>query len=174
MSKQTVVFDFDGVIHRYSKGWQDGSIYDVPNEGIKETINRLRLNNYEVVIVSTRCNTEEGRMAILTWLFSYGIVVDKVCKEKPPAIVYIDDRAICYDPNMNNLYDRIINFKTQQTLQQDYEKLNDLELLGLLTIKTKQFEQLNKEIENKYPAKDNPIVSIKILDGWIESLQKYL
>ncbi len=174
MSKQTVVFDFDGVVHKYSKGWQDGSIYDVPNEGIKETINRLRLNNYEVVIVSTRCNTEEGRMAILTWLFSYGIVVDKVCKEKPPAICYIDDRAICYDPKMNNLYDLIINFKPNQTI---YKEINEMDAFNLLlqqsVLKTK-FDEVNKKIEEKYPVKENIDIYTKILQEWINSVEKYL
>lgn len=36
MSKKTICVDFDGVIHKYSKGWQGDVIYDEPVEGAKE------------------------------------------------------------------------------------------------------------------------------------------
>lgn len=111
MNKKTIVFDFDGVIHKYSKGWQDGSIYDEPVEGIKEVINELR-KDYKVVIVSTRTSTQEGELAIKLWLEQYGFVVDGLVKEKPPAVMYIDDRAINFNGNCNTLMRDIKKFKS--------------------------------------------------------------
>lgn len=110
--KQTVVFDFDGVIHSYTSGWQGETVIpDPPVPGIKEAIAEIRAAGYEVVVVSTRCRTLEGMMAIDLYLQEHGIVVDSVRKEKPPAIVYIDDRAICFDGNAASLLGKIQTFK---------------------------------------------------------------
>ena len=51
---KTIAIDFDGVIHKYSKGWQDGSIYDEPVEGAFEAIQHYMKNDYAVFIFSTR------------------------------------------------------------------------------------------------------------------------
>ena len=32
--------------------------------------------------------------------------------EKPPAICYVDDRAICFDGNTDGLIEKIVNFKS--------------------------------------------------------------
>ena len=170
--KKTIVFDFDGVIHRYSRGWQDGSIYDIPNKGIKETIEALRNKNYEVVVVSTRCETEAGIEAIKTYLQKYEIIVDRVCKEKPPALVYIDDRAICYDPDATNLIDQIECFKPHRQVKEHYEKMSELELLGLLQIKNRMFSQANA-LFDKNKERD-VILAIKMMDEWTQSVLKYV
>ena len=109
--KQTVVFDFDGVIHSYTSGWQGAeTIADPPVTGIREVIEKLR-HDYIVAIVSTRCATVKGIEAITEWLNCNQIEVDLILKEKPPAIVYIDDRAICFDGNCSTLKQRIDTFK---------------------------------------------------------------
>lgn len=110
--KQTVVFDFDGVIHSYLRGWEGADvILDPPVPGIKEAIEEIRNAGYEVAVVSTRCATPEGMAAVEEYLADNGITVDKISKEKPPAIVYIDDRAICFDGKSNELLEKIQNFK---------------------------------------------------------------
>ena len=107
----TVVFDFDGVIHSYTSGWQGfTAIPDPPVPGVKEAIDEIRAAGYEVVVVSTRCAYPEGHGAVRAWLIDHGIEVDAVKAEKPPAIVYIDDRAICFDGHPETLLEQIRTF----------------------------------------------------------------
>ena len=111
--KTTVVLDFDGVIHSYTSGWQGvATISDPPVPGIKEAISDIRIAGFEVAIVSTRTATPEGAKAVKDWLQTHGITVDKVCSEKPPAHVYIDDRAICFDGDASSLLRKVSDFKT--------------------------------------------------------------
>lgn len=112
MSKKTVVFDFDGVIHSYTSGWQGISVMPDPVvPDIQAAINNLRMDGYEVIVVSTRCAIPDGMRAVQRYLLDNHIVVDDIMATKPPAICYVDDRAICFDGNAIGLIDRVKNFK---------------------------------------------------------------
>lgn len=50
--------------------------------------------------------------AVSRYLDKNGIEVDGVLAEKPPALCYIDDRAICFDGHPERLPERVKNFKT--------------------------------------------------------------
>lgn len=112
--KQTVVFDFDGVIHSYTSGWKGSSeIPDPPVSGIKEALKEIHDAGYEVVVVSTRCHSLDGMNAISKYLEENNMAeyVDRICADKPAAIVYIDDRAICFDGKPETLLSKIKTFK---------------------------------------------------------------
>ncbi len=53
MSKKTLVFDFDGVIHTGYKGYKDGSIYGKIDYELLEFIYKL-MEKYYIVISSNR------------------------------------------------------------------------------------------------------------------------
>lgn len=111
MNKPNVIFDFDGVIHSYTSGWQGvTNIPDEPVKGIDYAIKEIR-NEYRVVVVSSRCYQEGGIQAIKDYLSKYDIEVDEVTGEKPPAIVQIDDRAITFDGNPYGLIYKIRKFQ---------------------------------------------------------------
>lgn len=121
MSKKTIVFDFDGVIHKGYNGWKDGSIY---GEIDIELINYMKklLENYYVVISSNR-----PAIQILDYLTDMDLGIEfelfekdlnenmywnkdniiGITNEKAIGILYIDDRAIYYNNNLNtedNIY----------------------------------------------------------------------
>lgn len=97
--KQTVILDFDGVIHSYQSGWKGADVIpDPPTDGAKEAIAILR-EKYIVVVVSSRCHQPGGIEAIKAWLTLHGIEVDDVSNDKPPHIVTVDDRAFRFEGN---------------------------------------------------------------------------
>ncbi|MFI9026360.1 hypothetical protein [Streptomyces sp. NPDC053560] len=119
----TIAVDFDGVVHRYSRGWQNGSIYDPPVPG---AVNGLRmLMERDAVFIHTSREPEQ----VMPWLEEQGFDVtiddrcgvcertrpDPACEDcagsgvlrfwrirgqllvtgrKLPAVVYLDDRAV--------------------------------------------------------------------------------
>jgi hypothetical protein len=98
---QTVMIDFDGVIHKYSRGWQKGILYDGPVEGAKEALRLLKEElNYKIVIFTARLIKDVEnlqRAAVEAWLKQYEIPYDAITCEKLPAIIYIDDRGFRFE-----------------------------------------------------------------------------
>jgi hypothetical protein len=109
--RRTVCLDFDGVLHSYRSGWCGADIIpDPPIHGTREAVAILR-ERYCVVVHSSRCHTEEGRQAVKAWLEKHDIVVDEVCEHKPPALVYVDDRAIRFRGDWHDLQAEVQDFR---------------------------------------------------------------
>lgn len=107
--KPTICIDFDGVIHSYEKGWQNGVIYGEVVPGFFEWVERVR-DRFKLVIYSSRSKSEDGVLAMGMWLHEKRNAWIKAggqrhpteplefdfAHEKPAAWLTIDDRAICF------------------------------------------------------------------------------
>ncbi len=110
----TKAVDFDGVIHRYSSGWQGGQIYDPPMPGAIKGLKTIM--EVDAVVVFT---ARDDLKAVCAWLRSFGldcVTQDEwdaecahsgctgtfwsdqerllVTNKKPAASHYLDDRAV--------------------------------------------------------------------------------
>jgi len=134
---RAVCLDFDGVLNTY-EGWKgEGELFE-PREGAREFIEALQKLGYEVVIHSTRepmrivswmidhgvadAVEYNGEVYTLGSFYedreSYEHItgrpasrIVRVTRTKPPAIVYIDDRAIRFDGDYNRTINTLINFR---------------------------------------------------------------
>ena len=109
-SKPILCIDFDGVIHSYDRGWQNGDIYgDLLPGFVGWALRAAPL--FKLVIYSSRSKTPDGIAAMHTWLrrrlaermmpaeIDALMSLFEFASEKPPAFLTIDDRAMQFDGN---------------------------------------------------------------------------
>lgn len=119
----TYSIDFDGVIHAYSQGWKDGTIYDEPLEKALYSIERL-MEFGSVFILTTRNAKQVARWIERTSQYSIDCTTrtprDWLGRPKPfwnkrgvllvtnrklAADIYIDDRGYHFENWDNTLSD---------------------------------------------------------------------
>ena len=93
-SKRLLV-DFDRVVHKYSNGWVDGTIYDEPVKDAIVSIKTLQDHGFEVVIFTAKSELGAKRnQYIRDWLAIRGVKDIVVTNIKIPCLAIIDDRGI--------------------------------------------------------------------------------
>ena len=97
--KKLISIDFDGVIHDYQNGWQDGDINGKPMDRAFENILKLKDNGFDIAIFSTRNSVEGQILKMKEWFLDNKMQIEDVADllfpvSKPKALVYIDDRAL--------------------------------------------------------------------------------
>ena len=107
--KQTIVFDFDGVIHKGYDGWRNGSIYGEIDNDLVDYMWELSFK-YNIVISSCRPSKQivdfmneycihtgcPLRFAVTEDMFWHEDKIVGVTNRKPAGAIYIDDRGYKY------------------------------------------------------------------------------
>lgn len=83
-----ICLDFDGVLHRYKHGWTGTKAQEGPVEGALEFVEWAVDQDFEIVIYSCRDARD-----IAAWLREHGFPELRVVREKPAAMLYVDDRG---------------------------------------------------------------------------------
>ena len=110
-----VALDFDGVVHRYSLGLHDGSIYDPVMGGFAGVYRIMKERDVSMVIYSCREPT-----SIIKWLDENGFDIP-VTRTKPLAAVYVDDKGYRFTHWSENELDNILSkIKTERFMKTQY------------------------------------------------------
>lgn len=104
--KNTIAIDFDGVIHKNSNGFFDGTVYDDPIPGTKKALEFLSKKFSKIIIFTCKAmekrpliNGKTGVELIWEWLKKYELdqYIYDITVEKPVAAMYIDDNVIRFN-----------------------------------------------------------------------------
>lgn len=87
-----VCVDLNGVLDSYT-GWKHPDHWDPPRPGATAFLQALVAHGFDVVVFTTR-----HRTGVRRWLREHGLLeyVSAITDRKPPAHVFVDDRAVCF------------------------------------------------------------------------------
>ncbi len=111
-----VCVDLDGVLNLFD-GWKGAGYFHPPRPGAEEFLRALVEQGYRVVVFTVRWKEH-----VEQWLVEHGLrgLVSEVTDRKPPAHVYLDDRAICFRGDFDAALSQIRSFKAHwETARQD-------------------------------------------------------
>lgn len=98
-----VCVDFDGVLNNYE--FYDPNELYTPRDGAKEFLMELSKRFY-VIIFTARDNEK-----VEQWLIDYDMPFNEVTNIKKPATAYIDDRAIQFNGDYEEILDIVDDFE---------------------------------------------------------------
>jgi len=130
MGKPILCLDFDGVLHRYDSGWKGADVIpDAPTTGMVDFLN-ASIDVFDVQIFSSRSHQPGGIAAMKEWLRHYvqyefdcefhhgasgdferaNLILNSISfpLEKPPAMLTIDDRALCFTGSWSDFHPDIL------------------------------------------------------------------
>tara|TARA_R100001509_G_scaffold33554_1_gene17719 strand:+ start:98 stop:1105 length:1008 start_codon:yes stop_codon:yes gene_type:complete len=114
--QNNLAIDFDGVIHNFDKGWHDGTCYGDPINGSLDSIKKLA-KKYNLIVYSAKVrpdrplvNGKTGNELVREWLEKHDVLqyIQEITHEKPRAKYYIDDKAIEFTNNWENILERVL------------------------------------------------------------------
>lgn len=108
-----VCVDFDGVLNDY-EGWRSPNYMYKPRPGAKEFLQEL-IKHYYVIIFSTR-----DPWRLREWFELHKLPYDEIADKKPPAVAYIDDRALKFEGDYRKTLHDLKNFYTHWELKELY------------------------------------------------------
>ena len=102
------MIDLDGVLNCYCGEYDEEFIPEV-REGAREFVEKLySLGRFNLVLFTTRNILKSAKWLVDNNLYSY---FSNITNVKLPAFLCIDDRAIRFEGDYDDMYEKIVNFR---------------------------------------------------------------
>ncbi len=103
-----VCIDLDGVLNVFDE-WKGAEYFHPPRPGAFGFLERLHEAGFRIAVFTVRWHEWVSQWLVDNDLSEY---VDIVTDRKLPAHVYLDDRAVCFNGDFGEAFERIVRFKT--------------------------------------------------------------